>query len=132
VKRQSGNGILWLKLDEASRQLLQANFPATLVMPFYDHVTLAYDVSRESIAPYIGQSAGVVAYAYATNGKVEAVRVETAGLPDTYGVPHVTLSTAVGIQPFEAVAMLHGEHAEQPIEPSLTLTGKLEFVPLQA
>jgi hypothetical protein len=127
----SAKGILWLKLDNVSRQKLQQLYPPKYPNAFYDHVTLAYDVARDSVSEWIDTADQATAYAYAANGNVEAVRVRTEGLPDTYGVPHVTLSTAKGIQPYESVAMLQADHTENPIEPAVELTGVIEFVPLR-
>ena len=123
-------GILWLKLHEQSRQLLRDAYPPKYPHSFYDHVTLAYGVSEGSVQQYVGLETSVSAYAYASNNQVEAVRVHTESLPDTYGVPHITLSTQKGIKPFAAVAMLTSEHIEIPCEPPLVLAGRIEFVAL--
>jgi len=121
------NGILWLKLDARSKQLLQQRFPAIYPNTFYDHVTLAYGTTKIAVAELIGKSDSVQAYAYAKNEKAEAVRVNTRGLPDTYGAPHITLSTADGVEPFESVTMLKSDHHETKIAP-LELSGVLEFI----
>ncbi len=121
------HGILWLKLDERSKQLLQQRFPASYVSKHYDHVTLAYDAARSTVENHIDKPASVDVYAYAKNDKAEAVRVDTHGLPDTYGVPHITLSTIDGVEPFESVTMLKSEHDEIAIEP-FVVSGTLEFI----
>jgi len=121
-------GVLWLKLDADSKQLLQKLYPPKYSDPYYDHVTLAFGVPRESVSHLIGQAASANVYAYAHNAKVEAVRVKTSGLPDTYGVPHITLSTQQGVEPFESVAMLKGDHQEVPINPPFELKGQTEFI----
>jgi len=128
--RETGRGILWLKLEEASRQTLQAHFPPKYPTTYYDHVTLAFGTNQELVRGLIGITATVRAYAYASNTEIEAVRVQTNGLPDTYGVPHITLSAQPGVEPFKSVAMLQGEHGEVPISPNLKLFGVIEFIPL--
>jgi hypothetical protein len=126
----TNNGILWLKLDQDSKQLLEESYPPRYPRIFYDHVTLAFGVTRGSVSHLIGQAATVQAYAHAHNAQIEAVRIEPNELPDTYGVPHITLSALEGTAPFQSVAMLKAEHEESAIDPPLTLNGFLEFMPL--
>ena len=130
-KSPNTKGILWLQLSPQSQAQLKQAFPPRYPNSFYHHVTLAFGVTRQEVEQYIGQPAVVQAYAYASNVQVEAVRVATDGLPDTYGVPHVTLSTATGIEPFESVAMLQAQHHEVSIEPPLELQGIMAFIPLK-
>lgn len=124
------SGILWLRLDARSRRTLQDKYPPKYPNSYYDHVTLVYGVPKDEVGNLIGQSSSVYAWAYAVNSRVEAVRVRTQGLPDTYGVPHITLSTQPGIEPFESVAMLKSVHDEVAIDPPIKLDGELEFVPI--
>src|SRR5204862_207103 len=77
---------------------------------WYHHVTLRYGVERYEVQAIIGQKHQIEAYAAAFNDQAQAVRVETNGLPDEYGVPHVTISTAAAVKPFASVAMLKGSH----------------------
>lgn len=97
---------------------------------FYDHITLAFDVPKTAVVDFIGKKAQAKVYAHAYNQDVEAVRVTTYSLPDTYGVPHITLSTQKGIQPFGSVAMIKNPHNEEAAEPSFDVYGKIEFVAL--
>lgn len=115
-------------LDEESSARLRRAIPPIYPKTFYHHVTLLYDVGRSEAEGLIGKSWTVEAYAAAHNSQAQACRVRTNGLPDTYGVPHVTLSTATGIAPFASAAMLKGEHDEQPLDPPIRLTGRLEFI----
>lgn len=57
------------------------------------------------------------------------MRVATHGLPDTYGTPHITISTGEGIDPFESVTMLKSRHTEYPLENAIDLGGIIEFIP---
>ena len=120
-------GILWFVLDEASVRRLREVAPPKYPNEFYHHVTLQYDVERVAVANWIGQAAQVEAYAVGSNSDAQACRVHTPGLPDMYGVPHVTLSTNDGIQPYASVAMLQREHDEMPLATPLKLTGTIEF-----
>lgn len=123
-------GILWLVLSPAARQRLQDAHPPLYENDFYHHVTLAFDVPRQSVEQFIGRPAVVQAYAHVADANVQAVRVATDpqdNLPDTYGVPHITLSTAAGIEPFAAVAMIKGDHTAAPIDPPLQIDGTVEF-----
>lgn len=126
----TGKGVLWLKLDNASRRRLRELYPPKYPNEFYDHVTLAFGVPKNSVEHLIGTTAQATVYAHAQNDKTEAVRVTTDNLPDTYGVPHVTLSTQSGIEPFESVAMLQGDHEESAISPPFVITGTIQFIPL--
>jgi hypothetical protein len=127
---QPETGILWLRLDADSKELLQKLYPHKYPAEYYHHVTLVFGTTRELLRHPIGTLATVRAYAHAHNADIEAVRVETDGLPDTYGVPHITLSAQPGVGPFRSVAMLQGDHQEEPIDPPLELKGDLEFNPL--
>lgn len=126
------HGILWLALSDKSHDKLKKAFPPRFANEFYHHVTLAFGTPQLEVTQFIGRTAKAEVYAHAANNKVEAVRVTTFGLPDTYGVPHVTLSTAEGIEPFESVAMLRGNHDETQVQPPLVLEGLLEFKPFKS
>jgi hypothetical protein len=129
----SENGILWLVLDEASQAALHEHVPPVFENVFCHHVTLWHDISPddEQVAALANTTQTISAYAIADNGKAQAVRVKTPGLPDKYGVPHITISTAKGVTPFQSVAMLQGDHTEVPLDPPLTLTGTIQFEPLR-
>lgn len=122
-------GIVWLKLSKQSIQKLKNAFPPNYPNTFYDHVTLVFGTQRNLFEDIIGDSATIVVYAYAKNHQVEAARVQHDGLPDTYGVPHITLSTQLGIKPFASVRMLQEDHYEKTVSP-LELEGVIEFVTL--
>lgn len=122
-------GILWLKLSSESQAELRAAYPPKYHDRYYDHVTLLFDVERKEVTQYIGRQEQVEAYAHGYNNLIEAVRVRSS-LPDTYGVPHITLSAQPGTAPFASVAMLQGEHTETPRDTPLVITGTIEFVPL--
>lgn len=119
-------GILWFVLDRSSTERLRLAVPPRYKNEFYHHVTLQYGVARQAVAAFIDKPWTIKVYAVAHNNEAQACRVDTNGLPDTYGVPHVTLSTAEGIPPFASVAMLQGEHEEIAIEP-IELTGRVAF-----
>lgn len=122
-------GILWLKLDGTSRANLKSRYPAQYENSYYDHVTLAFGANKRDVALHIGTTANATVYAYAQNPRIEAVRVRTDNLPDTYGTPHITLSAANGVPPFESVAMLKADHFEEAIESPFEITGTVEFIP---
>lgn len=124
-------GILWLKLDAVSRERLLAAYPPKYEAIFCDHITLLFDVPKEDVISLLGRKESAQVYAYARNQQIEAVRVRT-NLPDTYGVPHITLSAKAGVNPFESVAMLRKDHIEAALDTPLEVTGLLEFVPLPA
>ncbi len=119
-------GILWFVLDEASSERLRQAVPPRFATLYYHHMTLQHGVGAPAVEQYIGKPWTVEAYAAAYNDEVQACRVRADGLPDMYGVPHITLSTAPGVKPFASVAMLQGKHEEAPIEP-LPLTGTVAF-----
>jgi len=123
-------GILWLKLDTQSRARLSAAYPAKYHDTYYDHVTLLFGVLRKDVEEYIGQEAQTSGYAYVDNGYIEALRVDSGDLPDTYGVPHITLSAESGTDPFESVAMLINDHSETPRDAPLVITGTIQFISL--
>lgn len=128
------NGILWLVLTPDAQQRLRGEHPPVHAEEYYHHMTLAFDVPRSSVEEFIGRSAIVYAYAHAHDADVQAARIRTNpehGLPDTYGVPHVTLSTAEGIEPFASVAMLKGDHTETSIDPHHEIEGTIEFLPFE-
>ncbi len=120
-------GILWFVLDAPSSERLRKAVPALYPKHYYHHVTLLYGIGRETVASLIGQTHDIEAYAVAHNNQAQAVRVRAQDLPDTYGVPHVTLSTAQGVPPYESVAMLEGEHTEAPLNPPIVLSGTVQF-----
>ena len=125
----SENGILWLVLDEASQATLREHITPLFEHIFCHHVTLLYGIaaSDERVAASLNTTQTIEVYALAHDDKAQAVRVKTNGLPDTYGVPHITISTGKGIEPFHSVAMLQGEHTEVPLDPPLTLSGTVQF-----
>lgn len=118
--------MMWLALDHASRESLRKAFPSKYTQEFYHHVTLKANLPQEVVDKLAGTHHEVEAYAHAFNDDVEAVRVRTHNLPDTYGVPHITLSSRKGIEPFESVFMLKASHTETPISPPLKLSGVIE------
>ncbi len=120
-------GILWFVLDEASVAKLRQIAPPLYANEFYHHVTLRYGVSKGEVAQYIGKEWRIKVTAIAHNSEVQACRVQTDGLPDEYGVPHITLSTAPGIKPFASVAMLQGAHDERRLEQPVELSGRVQF-----
>lgn len=120
-------GILWLVLDAESSERLKAAVPPKYENEYYHHVTLQFGVAKDAVSGYIGRDVTIEAYAAGHNDKAQAVRVYVQGLPDMYGVPHVTLSTAAGVVPYASVAMLQGTHQEVPIAPPLQLSGTIEF-----
>lgn len=120
-------GILWFVLDEASSARLRQIAPPLYPNEFYHHVTLRYGVEKDEVAHYIDKERRVTAVAIAHNSDVQACRVQTDGLPDEYGVPHITLSTAQGIKPFASVAMLQGAHDELRLEQPVELSGRVQF-----
>ncbi len=128
---QSPQGILWLKLDGASKGELQKAYPPRYPNIFYDHVTLIFGAHQEAVNHMIGKNALAHVLVHAYNDRVEAVRVNTHGLPDMYGVPHITLSAQEGVEPFESVAMLQSEHHEEPVDPPVELDGTIEFIPFE-
>jgi hypothetical protein len=119
--------LLWLKLTPESQQKLHKAFPPRYANQFGDHVTLTDDKTADELTEFVGKKGVAEVYAHATNGSVEAVRVMTHGLPDSYGVAHITLSTVKGVHPFTSVAMLRGEHSEQVVDPPLVLEGTIEL-----
>lgn len=121
------SGILWLVLDQSSSASLRAAVPSLYSNEFYHHVTLRYGVTAREVSEFIGKRVTIIATAVAYNDQAQAVRVTTGGLPDEYGVPHITLSTAKGVKPFASVAMLQGAHEEALLDPSLQLSGIVEF-----
>ena len=123
-------GILWFVLDRASIDRLKKAVAPRYENEFYHHVTLQYGVTRQTVVPFIDKPWAIKMYAVAHNTQTQAGRVDTRGLPDTYGLPHITLSTAEGVKPFASVAMLQGEHQEAAVEP-IELTGTIEFVLLR-
>ena len=123
MNESSEKGILWLKLSVKSRNFLLEKFPPRFPNVYYDHVTLAYGVERARVGEYLNAAAEAEVYAYASSAIVEALRVKTYGLPDSYGVPHVTLSTANGVKPFESVSMLKEAHEEAGIIPVFAIEG---------
>lgn len=122
-------GILWLKLNQASRDILRTTYPSKYDDAYYDHVTLLFGATRKEVESYIGEHAEVTVYAHAFDDSIEAVRVNST-LPDTYGVPHVTLSAKSGVEPFKSVAMLQGKHTEVPCSKPFTISGTIEFIAL--
>lgn len=124
-------GILWLKLSAESRDRLKAAYPPKYTVVYYDHVTLFPDIERQKVTHYIGEQAEVQVYASAFNEHIHAVRVQST-LPDTYGVPHITLSATAGTPPFASVAMLQADHTETQRDQPLTLTGTIEYIPFSA
>lgn len=125
-------GILWFVLDESSARALRQAVPPRYKNTFYHHITLAYGVERTDVEQYIARQTTVEAYAVAYNDQTQAVRVHTFNLPDTYGVPHITLSTTPGVKPFASVAMLQGEHEEASLASVLKLTGTIQYEYLDA
>ncbi len=123
-------GILWFVLDEPSAKRLRQIASPKYSNEFYHHVTLQYGVEEQTVAQWIGQKTAVEAYAVASNTEAQACRVRTQDLPDMYGVPHITLSTAKGIEPYASVAMLQGDHNEVLLEVPTALTGTIAFEPL--
>lgn len=120
-------GILWFVLDNASSAKLRQAVPPAYGKEYYHHVTLQYSVERETVPSFVGKQWTILAYAVALGKDTQACRVQTNGLPDMYGVPHVTLSTDPGIKPYASVAMLQTEHTETPLDPPLTLSGTVQF-----
>jgi choline dehydrogenase-like flavoprotein len=121
-------GTLRLVLDEASREALRAKAPPLFAgNEFYHHQTLRFGVPKAEVADWIGRTVSTTVYAVAWNKEVQAARVQASELPDENGVPHVTLTTAQGVKPYASVAMLEGDHHEQPLD--MTLTGTLVFKP---
>ena len=119
-------GVLWFVLDQSSSERLRRAVPPRYQNEFYHHVTLAYGVERPDVASFVDKPWTIKVYAEAHNSQAQACRVETNGLPDTYGVPHITLSAAEGVKPFASVAMLQGGHEEESIDP-IELTGVVKF-----
>lgn len=122
-------GIVWLKLNDESINKLKAMYPPLYPNEYYHHVTLVFGTQRSLFEEIIGRDASVVVHAYARDQNAEAVRVHTNELPDTYGVPHITLSTQRGVKPFASVLMLQGDHHEEQVD-QFELSGKVEFIPL--
>jgi len=120
-------GILWFVLDKTSAARLRTAVPARYQHEYYHHVTLRYGVPHHAVQALIGQRHTITAYAVAHNDNAQACRVQTHGLPDTYGVPHVTVSTAPGIKPYASVAMLQAAHTEAPLDPPIELSGSVTF-----
>jgi hypothetical protein len=122
-------GLLWLRLDEPSRTRLLSICSPRFKTIFCDHVTLRFGiVLTAEYQQLIGSQHTVHAYEHCWNDTIQAVRVITHGLPDQYGVPHVTISAAEGIEPFLSVEMLHGQHHQYEPLNSIPLTGTVEFV----
>ncbi|HEX6258889.1 MAG TPA: hypothetical protein VFZ48_05415 [Candidatus Saccharimonadales bacterium] len=120
-------GILWLRLDEPSRARLLQACPPRHATTYCHHVTLRHGVTAQEYEALFGRQCTVEVYEACWDGSVQAVRVNTHGLPDQYGVPHVTISAADGIAPFTSVAMLKDPaHHHQKL--SLELSGVIEFV----
>jgi len=126
---EQSNGMLWFVLDDRSQANLRSSCPAQFPRAFGDHATLRFDVPLSAAyEKLVGKPHTIEVYEHCWNNRVQAVRVRTNGLPDQYGVPHVTVS-AVG-EPFESVAMLKGSHHSEPL--SLTLNGTVKFIPLKS
>lgn len=119
-------GILWFILDQHSVARLKQTVPPRYQNKFYHHVTLQYGADRRVVESFVNKPWTIKVYAVAYNNEAQACRVDTNGLPDTYGVPHITLSTTEGVEPFASVAMLTGNHDEILIKP-ITLTGTVKF-----
>lgn len=124
-------GILWLVLDEQSQQALRKQCPPRFNNEFYHHLTLRYGVPlTPELQALIGKSYEIEGYTEAFNKSAHALRVLPSSLPDEYGVPHITLSTAAGIEPFASVAMLQAPHDEVALPAHITLHGIVAFAPL--
>jgi len=121
--------MLWLHLNTASRTALLKACAPHFTTTFVDHVTLLFDVPlNQEMEKMIGQECMVFAYEHCWNDSIQAVRVKTDSLPNQYGVPHITISAADGIEPFFSVEMLRDDRYHSELLNNIPLTGSIRFV----
>lgn len=90
------------------------------------HVTLAYGVSAEQYADFIGRQVPIMLTGVAHSERVQAVAVELPeGIPFAGNhLPHITVSFADGVKPVEAGAFL----ASAEIKPlQFQIVGEIAF-----
>ena len=119
---------LWYfwELDPSSQDKLSAL--ATLPQVESHHVTAAYNPSPEEATPLdalLGETRRIHAFRLASNGRAEAVEVDTPNLSSNKH-PHVTVSLAPGVPAKTSNDMLE-EVPEEDSEPvDIWLTGTLK------
>ena len=80
---------------------LKKMFPQVHTNGYYHHSTIEFrPVMTETLLHNVGKAVNLKVRARVTTDKVDALVVENPGSTNKY--PHITLSTAEGVQPFES------------------------------
>ena len=126
---------LWIELDRASRMAVRrlARHPEL----YGDHVTLAFHVDPERLAPawFVGGSAvgdrvDLSVMGQVMNERIQALLIEIAGVtrrPFDDGPLHVTLSAVESARAVESNALIESGAAVEPL--SLSLSGRIVWAP---
>lgn len=132
------HGILQLKLNEESKQLIESKFSIMHPVKCDYHVTLMIGANRNEYLYILGREYKIVAYSEVFNNRVQAFRVE---LPKDLKVycqnvqPHITISRISEATAAESNGMLlsrsRNEHDLNFCfrDDRLFLTGKIDFRP---
>lgn len=117
---------LALFLDSRSKAALTHMYPASHDNQEYGHVTLAFDITRESVQSLIGQRGQAQVIGYAEDDKAQVVAVSLKnGLSRMDSLqPHVTLSVASGVTPVYSNKLL--AEGFNPVSSGLMLTGYVD------
>lgn len=107
-----------LFLVERSRLLLLDKVPPLHEQSFGDHVTLAFKPKKEiafALKPFAGMTIPISVHSLYYNFDAQAVGVEIPGIGVYPEIPHITISTAKGIQPKQSLELMRNHHP-LPIE----------------
>lgn len=123
------DGVFQVKVDPKSIENIGKQFSET----FSNHITLSFGQKLKDIEQtLLGKEIPIKIKGVASNDRIQALVVELPpGVTSTNAVPHITLSAAPGVKPFESNAMLAGPHTFTPIQDYKALPnirGRAEFI----
>ena len=88
-------------------EALKEKFPPTYVNEFYHHSTIEFKpVKTQTLLDNVGKSVNLKVTHRLITEKVDVLIVENPGSTNKY--PHITLSTAAGVKPFESNSEIEG------------------------
>lgn len=110
-----------------SKSKLLSHFPAKHQNVFAEHCTLKFGLSEEDIKNLsVGQEVKILVNGYAEDEKGQAVSVELKGIKSNNIIPHITISTAIGVKPFYSNELLKKDLQKVS---HLELDGIVDFFP---
>ena len=121
-------GILWIKLDNGSKNKLIEKLQPLYEVVYVDHVTLKYPAILEEVSNLIGRKEKIQLTRHLANEEIEAAEVKIdSNLVLQKRKPHLTISAKKGVPPVKSRNMIESSRYIKDDSLDIEVEGEVEF-----